>query len=308
MLQPVGTARGITESMPTGDKTTARLRALMRPAIRPRPASGEMWGDLFLARLSPETKSGLSPAQLEEIKRVARSGRARPPSRRLALQPAGCRSAGNVSTACCWPAPTGAAARRHAQDRMMRRQPRRRPGRSNVQALAVGFRAGGAGADAAGGDSSMPTKPRAGMVGIEGDDNRTPIETEDLAMDRARPDQPRDRRPLHRRADRARPGADRGALPLQFQGRALDHPDGSAFRRRLSARRLSRACRGPHDFTVSPDWDPTAPRTNPNIGNDWALMRAGAQPDRSSRSRSAAARSQQMKPAAGRRRADHRRL
>ena len=70
MLQPVGTARGITESMPTGDKTT---RDFETDAAGDSAAtgSGEMWGDLFLARLTPETKSGLSPAQLEDIKRVA---------------------------------------------------------------------------------------------------------------------------------------------------------------------------------------------------------------------------------------------
>ena len=73
MLQPVGTARGITESMPTGDKTT---RDFEHDAAGKSAAtgSGEMWGDLFLARLTPETKSGLSPAQLEDIKRVVFAG------------------------------------------------------------------------------------------------------------------------------------------------------------------------------------------------------------------------------------------
>ncbi len=97
-----------------------------------------MWGDLFLARLAPETKSGLSPAQLEDIKRVA-----------AAVAP----SRHRVDWRFSLPASLGGkrfygvllagadrrGARRHAQDRMMRRQYRRRPGRSNVQALAVGF-------------------------------------------------------------------------------------------------------------------------------------------------------------------------
>ncbi|NJM93043.1 MAG: hypothetical protein HC861_10970, partial [Rhodospirillaceae bacterium] len=53
--------------MPTADKTT---RDFQHDAAGDSAAtgSGEIWGDLFLARLTPETKSGLSPAQFEDIK------------------------------------------------------------------------------------------------------------------------------------------------------------------------------------------------------------------------------------------------
>src|SRR5687768_5736691 len=160
--------------MPTGDKTT---RDFEHDAVGDSAAtgSGEMWGDLFFARLTPETKSGLSPAQLEDIKRVA-----------AAVAP----SRHRVDWRFSLPAPLGGkrfygvllagadrrAPRRLAQDRMMRRQSRRRSGRSNVQALAVGFAlvalvlmllAGVVRAD----------ETKSGQIGIGGEDNRTPIET-----------------------------------------------------------------------------------------------------------------------------------
>jgi Trypsin len=139
-----------------------------------------MWSDLFLARLTPETRSSLSPAQLDDIKRVAA---AMAPSRHgvdwrfsLAAPLGGKRFYGVLLAGSDRRGP-----RRQAQDRMMRRQYRRRssrPGRSGVQALAVGFAlvalmlmmlAGIVHADEAKSD----------LVGIEGDDNRTAIETEE---------------------------------------------------------------------------------------------------------------------------------
>ena len=60
--------------MATGDRTTSGItsEAVVGAAGDPAAAnSGAMWGDLFLARLMPETRSSLSPAQLEDIKRVA---------------------------------------------------------------------------------------------------------------------------------------------------------------------------------------------------------------------------------------------
>ena len=266
MLQPVGTARGITESMPTGDKTT---RNLVHDAAGDSAAtgSGEMWGDLFLARLAPETKSGLSPAQLEDIKRVATAvapGRHRVDWRfSLPASLGGKRFYGVLLAGA-----DRRGARRHAQDRMMRRQYRRRPGRSNVQALAVGFAlvalvlmllAGIVHAD--------ETK----VVGIEGADNRTPIETEvwpwtalgrinreigghctgaliapDLVLTAAHC--------LYNFKD------ERWTIPMEVHFVAGYH--------RGDYREHARA----DDFTVSPNWVPDRAKDESNIGNDWALV------------------------------------
>jgi protease YdgD len=265
VLQPVGTARGITESMPTGDKTT---RDFEHDAAGDSAATGtgEMWGDLFLARLTPETKSALSPAQLEDIKRVA-----------AAVSP----SRHRVDWRFNLPAPLGGkrfygvllagadrrGPRRHAQDRMMRRQSRR-PGRSNVQALAVGFAlvalvlmllAGIVHAD------------EAKVVGIEGEDNRTPIETEEwpwTALGR-----------INREVGGHCTGAliapdlvltaahclynfkdERWTIPMEVHFVAGYHRgDYSEHARAL-------------DFTISPKWVPDRAKDESNIGNDWALV------------------------------------
>lgn len=266
MLQPVGTARGITESMPTGDKTT---RDFEHEAAGGSAAtgSGEMWGDLFLARLTPETKSGLSPAQLEDIKRVAA---AVAPSRHrvdwrfsLPATLGGKRFYGVLLAGADRRGP-----RRHAQERMMRRQNSRRSGRSNVQALAVGFAlvalvlmllAGIVHAD------------EAKVVGIEGADNRTPIETEvwpwtalgrinreigghctgaliapDLVLTAAHC--------LYNFKD------ERWTIPMEVHFVAGYH--------RGEYREHARAL----DFTISPKWVPDRAKDESNIGNDWALI------------------------------------
>jgi protease YdgD len=264
--QPVGTARGITESMPTGHKTK---RDFETDAAGDSAAtgSGEMWGDLFLARLTPETKSGLSPAQLEDIKRVAMAvapGRHRVDWRFSLPAPLGGKRFYGVLLA-------GAdrrGPRRHAQDRMMRRQSRRRSGRSSVQALAVGFAlvalvlmllAGIVHAD------------EAKVIGIEGADNRTPIETEvwpwtalgrinreigghctgaliapDLVLTAAHC--------LYNFKD------ERWTIPMEVHFVAGYH--------RGEYREHARAL----DFTVSPKWVPDRAKDESNIGNDWAVI------------------------------------
>ena len=102
-------------------------------------AAKDLWADLFLERLSPATKSGLTAAQLEEIRRVARE-----------VAPGGHRVDWRFSLPLLGPLfggrgiygvlLAGAEKRspaRRQQDRMMRRRPR--PGeRANFQALAVG--------------------------------------------------------------------------------------------------------------------------------------------------------------------------
>ena len=104
-----------------------------------KESSGEMWGDLFLARLAPETQSGLSPAQLDDIRRVAA---AMAPGRhgldwRFSVPSSlgGKRFYGVLLAGTDRRSP-----HRHAQDRMIRRQQRRgRSARTSIQALAVGF-------------------------------------------------------------------------------------------------------------------------------------------------------------------------
>lgn len=290
MSGPVGTARGITESMATGEKSTSEIAA-GDPATA---NSGAMWGDLFLARLTPETRSTLSPAQIEDIKRVA-----------MAVAP----GRHGVDWRFSLPAPLGGkrfygvllagtdrrGPRRHAQDRMMRRQSRRRSGRSGIQVLAVGFAlvalvlmllAGIVRADEA----------KSGLVGIEGADNRTPIETEVwpwTALGRIN-------REIGGHCTGALIASDlvltaahclysfkdqRWTIPMEVHFVAGYH--------RGDYREHARAAR----FTISPDWVPGLAKDESNIGNDWAVVeleRALATPPLPLSSRSF----QQMKKAA----------
>ena len=256
--------------MATGEETTGATRDEMAAAGDPVAADGgAIWGDLFLARLTPETRSGLSPDQIEDIKRVAA---AMAPSRH------------GVDWRFSLPAPLGGkrfygvllagtdrrGPRRQAQDRMLRRQHRRRSSRSGIQALAVGFAlvalvlmmlVGVVHADEA----------NSGMAGIEGADDRTPVETEVwpwTALGR-----------INREVGGHCTGAliapnlvltaahclynfkdERWTIPMEV------HFVAGYRRGQYSAH--SKALR----FTISPNWVPDRAKHESNIGNDWALV------------------------------------
>jgi protease YdgD len=228
--------------------------------------AGAMWGDLFLARLTPDTRSSLSPAQLEDIKRVAA---AMAPSRhgvdwRFSLPAAlgGKRFYGVLLAGTDRRGP-----RRHAQDRMMRRQ-YRRSGRSGVQALAVGFAlvalvlmmlAGIVHAD------------EAKVVGIEGADNRTAIETEVWPWTALG------------RINREIGGHCTGALIapdlVLTAAHCLYSFEDERWTIPMEVHFVAGYHRGEYSehakaiaFTISPKWVPDRAKDESNIGNDWALV------------------------------------
>ncbi|WP_119302958.1 trypsin-like serine peptidase [Dongia deserti] len=254
--------------MATGGKTTrGNTGNGAAPADR---RDAELWGDLFLARLSPETKSGLSPAQLDDIKRAAAAAAPRQHSVdwRFSLPASlgGKKFYGVVLAGADSRGP-----QRRAQDRMMRRQQRRRrSSRTGIQALAVGFAlavlalmllAGIVRADEA----------KSTIIGIEGADDRTPIDNETwpwIALGR-----------INREIGGHCTGAliapnlvltaahclynfrdQRWTIPMEVHFVAGYHR--GAYRAHAKGR----------DFTISPKWKPGDAKDESNIGNDWALV------------------------------------
>ena len=254
--------------MATGGET--RRGAVGKSAEPADAQDAELWGDLFLARLLPETRSTLSQAQLDDIKRaaVAIAPRRHGVDWRFSLPASlgGKRIYGVLLAGADRRGP-----RRHAQDRMMRRQRRRRrSARSGFQALAVGLALAILGLMLLAG-IVRADEAKSGIVGVEGADDRTPIENEDwpwMALGRI---------------NREIGGHCTGALIApdlvltaahclyNFKDQRWTIPMEVHFVAGYHRGEYREHARG-LNFSISPKWNPVESKDESNIGNDWALV------------------------------------
>lgn len=229
----------------------------------------ELWGNLFLARLAPETRSALSPAQLDDIKRAAIAAAPRRHS---------------VDWRVNLPAPLGGkrfygvllagadrrGPQRRAQDRMTRGQQRRRSGRTGIQALAVGCALAVLGLMLLAGIVHAD-EAKSGIVGVEGADDRTPIESGGwpwIALGR-----------INREVGGHCTGALIASNLVLTAAHCLYNFKDQRWTIPMEVHFVAGYSRGDYrahakarHFTISPDWDPTDAKNESNIGNDWALV------------------------------------
>lgn len=101
----------------------------------------DLWADLFLERLAPEMRAGLSPQQLAEIRRVARdvAPGEHPVDWRFSLPLLGPLFGGKRVYGVVLAGSERRGSARREQDRMMRRRPRATSAQLNAQVLAAGF-------------------------------------------------------------------------------------------------------------------------------------------------------------------------
>ena len=256
-------------SMARGGETTGN--AVRTRAEAADAQDSELWGDLFLARLSQETRSALSPAQLDELKRAATAMAPRRHSVdwRFSLPASlgGKRVYGVLLAGADRRGP-----QRHAQERMLRRQRRRgRSARAGIQALAVAFALALLGLMLLAG-IVQAEETKSAIVGIEGADDRTPIESGEwpwIALGRI---------------NREIGGHCTGALIApdlvltaahclyNFKDRRWAIPMEVHFVAGYNRGEYRGHARG-RKFSISPGWDPADAKQDTNIGNDWALVK-----------------------------------
>ena len=224
--------------------------------------------DLFIERLAPEVRASLSSDQLQEIRRVATAIAPRDHALdwRVSL-PAwvgGRRFYGVVLAGADRRGPP-----RRAQDRMIRRR-RRRSALSGLQVIAVGIALLALILMVAVG-VVRAEEVKTGQVGIEGADDRTPIETGDWPW-----------RALGR-INREVGGHCTGALIAPDLVLTAAHCLYNFNDRRwtipMEVHFVAGYRRGEYrehavgkSFDIAPNWDPQHAKDRSNIGNDWALM------------------------------------